>query len=71
MQQKDTPKVFRSNEDPHAAHACYDGWIYLGYTAFDEEIGEETERIEIIPCRRCNDRRQYQEKANTTHRIRS
>lgn len=55
-------------DEPHP-HACYDGWIYLTYTAFDETVGDEVERIEVIPCRRCNDRRQYEEKANTTHRI--
>jgi hypothetical protein len=34
-------------------HACYDGWIYLTYTAYDESVGEEVERIEVISCRRC------------------
>jgi hypothetical protein len=29
-------------------HACWDGYIYLGYT---DEDGEE--RIEKLPCRRC------------------
>ena len=62
--------VWRQEGDPHP-HACYDGWVYLTYTAFDETVGDEAERIEVLPCRRCNDRRQYQEKANTTHRIRS
>jgi hypothetical protein len=33
-------------------HACLNGYIYLGYTVFDEE-GEEVERIEALPCRRC------------------
>jgi hypothetical protein len=36
-------------------HACNDGWVYLGYTAFDEETGEEVERVEALPCRRCAD----------------
>jgi hypothetical protein len=35
------------------------GWgeasIYLGYTAFDEVTGEEVERIEALPCRRCTE----------------
>jgi hypothetical protein len=28
-------------------------YIYLGYTAFDEKTGEEVERVEALPCRRC------------------
>jgi hypothetical protein len=27
--------------------------LYLSYTAFDKETGEEVERIEALPCRRC------------------
>jgi hypothetical protein len=42
----------RGGEDPHP-HACYDGAVYLTYTAFDEEVGDEVERIEAVPCRRC------------------
>jgi len=34
-------------------HACLNGYIYLGYTAVDEETGEEVERVEALPCRRC------------------
>jgi hypothetical protein len=34
-------------------HACLGGYVYLGYTAVDEETGEEVERIEALPCRRC------------------
>ena len=34
-------------------HACMGGYVYLGYTAIDEETGEEVERIEALPCRRC------------------
>jgi hypothetical protein len=37
-------------------HACLNGYIYLGYTAVDEETGEEVERIEALPCRRCAER---------------
>jgi len=36
-------------------HACLDGYVYLGYTAIDEESGEEVELIERLPCRRCID----------------
>jgi hypothetical protein len=34
-------------------HACLNGYIYLGYTALDEDTGEEVERVEALPCRRC------------------
>jgi hypothetical protein len=29
------------------------GYVYLSYTAVDEETGEEVERVETLPCRRC------------------
>ena len=51
--------VFRPetpDEDPHP-HACTDGLVFLTYTTHDEEIGEEVERIEAVPCRRCADSR--------------
>ena len=55
----DTPKssVFRPEhreEDTHP-HACTDGLVFLTYTAHDEEIGDEVERLEVVPCRRCAD----------------
>ena len=34
-------------------HACLDGYVYLGYTTIDEETGDEVERVEALPCRRC------------------
>jgi hypothetical protein len=34
-------------------HACLNGYVYLGYIALDEETGEEVERVEALPCRRC------------------
>jgi len=43
-----------SSADTHP-HACTDGIVYLTYTAFDEEIGDEVERIEAAPCRRCQE----------------
>jgi hypothetical protein len=48
-------RVFRpeSVEEDHHPHACYDGLLFLTYTVFDVEVGEEVERIEAIPCRRC------------------
>ena len=47
--------VFRRREasKDHQPHACADGLIFLTCTVFDEEIGAEVERIEVVPCRRC------------------
>ncbi len=47
--------VFRPSEDGEDTHphACWNGLVFLTYTAFDEAVGEEVERIEAIPCRRC------------------
>jgi len=39
--------------DQDHPHACLDGYVYLGYTAVDEKTGEEVERVEALPCRRC------------------
>jgi hypothetical protein len=46
--------VFRpvDREETHP-HACTEGVVYLTYTAYDEEVGDEVERIEVVPCRRC------------------
>ena len=44
--------------DQDHPHACLgDGYVYLGYTVLDEETGEEVERVEALPCRRCEDSR--------------
>ena len=56
----DKQTVLATAGDPfHAAphdqdhpHACMGGYVYVGYTAVDEETGEEVERIEALPCRR-------------------
>ena len=44
---------FTEDHDQDHPHACLDGYVYLSYTAFDEETGEEVERVEALPCRRC------------------
>jgi hypothetical protein len=38
-------------------HACTDGLVFLTYTVYDEEVGDEVERLEAVPCRRCADSR--------------
>jgi hypothetical protein len=44
------PKVpAASDETPHA---CYEGWVYLGFEGEDEN-GEHVEVIERVACRRC------------------
>ena len=43
-----------ASEDTHP-HACTDGLVFLTYTVFDEAVGEEVERLEVVPCRRCAD----------------
>jgi hypothetical protein len=45
-----------AGEDTHP-HACTDGLVFLTYVVFDEEVGDEVERTEAIPCRRCADNR--------------
>jgi hypothetical protein len=47
--------VFRPREatEDHHPHACTDGLVFLTYTVFDDAAGDEVERIEAIPCRRC------------------
>jgi hypothetical protein len=46
------PHAHSSIEEVDHPHACLEGCVYLGYTAFDEETGEEIERVEALPCRR-------------------
>ena len=52
-QQSTAHPAHLSTEDQDHPHACLDGYVYLGYTAVDEESGEEVERVEALPCRRC------------------
>jgi hypothetical protein len=49
----DSTRVHRDPAEDTHPHACWDGLVYIGYTAYDEEVGDEVERIEAIPCRRC------------------
>jgi hypothetical protein len=47
--------VFRpssAEQDTHP-HACTEGLVYLTHVVFDEEIGDEVERLDVVPCRRC------------------
>ncbi len=47
---KDHPEVpTPTHETPHA---CYSGWVFLGFEAEDEH-GEHGEVIECVPCCRC------------------
>jgi hypothetical protein len=46
------PHPSTDGQDEHP-HACNDGLVFLTYTAFDEDVGEEVEVFEAVPCRRC------------------
>ena len=43
----------RDSESSASPHACNDGWVSMEVEAVDEVTGEEVERIEALPCRRC------------------
>jgi hypothetical protein len=51
--------VFRPEvpDQDHHPHACWAGVVYITYPAHDEEVGDEVERIDAVPCRRCADSR--------------
>jgi hypothetical protein len=50
----DTTRVPQPHRDEQDyPHACLNGYVYLGSSAVDEETGEEVERVEALPCRRC------------------
>jgi hypothetical protein len=42
----------RAGEDHHP-HCCADGLVFLTYVVFDDAVGDEVERLEVVPCRRC------------------
>ena len=46
-----------ATEDSHP-HACVDGLVYIGHVV--EEDGEEVERFEALPCRRCAEAKEDQ-----------
>jgi hypothetical protein len=53
----DTTSLAHSGHYPRpdteeAPHACYGGWVFLGFEGEDES-GEHVEVIERVPCRRC------------------
>jgi hypothetical protein len=47
---KDYPESSAGPEE--TPHGCYEGWIYMGFEAEDEN-GEHLELVERVPCRRC------------------
>jgi len=36
-------------------HACLEGVVYIGHLVEDPGTGEEIERVEALPCRRCDE----------------
>jgi hypothetical protein len=51
---KDYPESSASTDETLPC-ICYDGWVFLGFEAEDED-GEHVELIERLPCRRCQQR---------------
>ena len=49
----DTVEAHYSGLERLRPHACTDGLVFLTYTVFDEAVGKEVERLEVVPCRRC------------------
>jgi hypothetical protein len=49
--------------DPQSSRAgsswdtLHGGLVFLTYSVFDEAVGEEVERLDVVPCRRCADSR--------------
>jgi hypothetical protein len=43
---------YAASHDQDHPHACLDGYVLLEYTVFDEESGEEVERVVALPRRR-------------------
>jgi len=55
MDHDDTVEAhYASLERPHA---CYEGVVYIGHLVEDPGTGEETEVVDVVPCRRCADSR--------------
>jgi hypothetical protein len=38
-------------------HACIEGVVYIEHVVEDPGTGEEVERVDALPCRRCAERR--------------
>jgi hypothetical protein len=51
----DTVEAHYASLERIRPHACSEGLVFLTYTVFDEAVGDEVERIEAVPCRRCAD----------------
>ena len=52
-EQDDTVEAHYACLERLRPHACTDGLVFLTYTVFEEAVGEEVERLEVVPCRRC------------------
>ncbi len=48
----DTLETHYSGLERMRPHGCYEGFVYIGHIAEDEQ-GEPVEVIEWVPCRRC------------------
>jgi hypothetical protein len=52
-EQDDTVEAHYACLERLRPHACTDGLVFLTYTVFEEAVGEEVERLDVVPCRRC------------------
>jgi hypothetical protein len=50
LRQRSSPEKVPSHEE--TPHACWNGWVYLGFEGEDLD-GEHIEEIERMPCHRC------------------
>jgi hypothetical protein len=53
----DRTRIRRGAEEHHP-HACTGGLVYITYAAHNEEVGEEVEHLDLVPCRRCAETRE-------------
>jgi hypothetical protein len=54
-EQDDTVEAHYSSLERLRPHACYEGVVYIGHLVVADG-GEEVERVEALPCRRCAER---------------
>ena len=50
----DTVEAHYSGLERLRPHACVDGTVYIGHLVTGDD-GEEFERVEALPCRRCSE----------------
>jgi hypothetical protein len=51
-----SPEDQDHHDQDERPHACNDGVVYIGHLVEDPGTGEEVERVEALPGRRCAER---------------